>query len=297
MDDRRVVVFPVELEGQRFLSDIRVARVGHIPSQQAFRRGLVFSKHALMYIVKGRGTYRSVPGEPIAVTPGTIFSAWPGGAFDYGPADGETWEEYFIAFSGRRVRLWLEAKLLPRKPPLLTVGVAAEGVERFEDLLQLGSTDRPDILDRAAILLEQLLVTLGYAHRLGRPGPREDLSSRIVKRLRQRFRENVNFRQLAGEHNVSYSTFRRLVERSTGASPQQFLNTLRIRKARELLSRSDSPIKEIGFEVGIPNANYFSRLFGRLEGLSPRAFRRQMGINPSGATSSSGSTRTRSRRS
>ena len=59
----------------------------------------------------------------------------------------------------------------------------------------------------------------------------------------------------------------------TGENFIDYLTSLRIIKAEELLKNSDISIKEICFEVGYRDPNYFSRIFKKNIGITPTEFR------------------------
>jgi two-component system response regulator YesN len=52
----------------------------------------------------------------------------------------------------------------------------------------------------------------------------------------------------------------------------------RISRARELILGTHLPIQEIGERVGLPQAHYFSRLFRKISGMSPRECRARGGF-------------------
>jgi transcriptional regulator GlxA family with amidase domain len=66
----------------------------------------------------------------------------------------------------------------------------------------------------------------------------------------------------------------RLFGLELGTSPKEAYVALRIARAAELLTKSDIPISDIGFEVGFTNAGHFSRVFRQFAGLSPSDHRR-----------------------
>ena len=68
---------------------------------------------------------------------------------------------------------------------------------------------------------------------------------------------------------------RRLFRQSTGETPTEALTRLRLTHACTLLSRKGSamPVREIALLSGFYDADYFSRLFRRAMGCSPRAYR------------------------
>ena len=68
--------------------------------------------------------------------------------------------------------------------------------------------------------------------------------------------------------------FERLFKRSMGCSPIEYLLELRISKAKEFLEDSDLNISEIAAEAGFDSSQYFSLVFKKLVGFSPRHYRR-----------------------
>ncbi|MGN1023239.1 MAG: helix-turn-helix domain-containing protein [Lachnospiraceae bacterium] len=78
----------------------------------------------------------------------------------------------------------------------------------------------------------------------------------------------------AFQMNKSYlaSTFRK----ETGTTVTTYLNTLRINRACLRLNTTADPIGDIAAGVGIPNVNYFTRLFRKQKNLTPTAYRQQI---------------------
>lgn len=66
-----------------------------------------------------------------------------------------------------------------------------------------------------------------------------------------------------------------LLASEIGSSYKQYLNTLRIDKAKYLLVQSDLPIATIASEVGYCYANSFSRAFRNIVGITPQSFRQE----------------------
>ncbi len=65
-----------------------------------------------------------------------------------------------------------------------------------------------------------------------------------------------------------------LIKERTGDSPIIYLNRLRIRKAQELLRRTEQSVTEIAFACGFQSSQYFARTFKHLTGgRTPRGYR------------------------
>lgn len=85
--------------------------------------------------------------------------------------------------------------------------------------------------------------------------------------------EELNVPQIARMVHMSESYFSHVFKRDMGMAFMQYVNTMRIARAKELLQKSDLKINEIAVQVGIPNANYFSTLFKKITGKYPSQFR------------------------
>ncbi len=116
-----------------------------------------------------------------------------------------------------------------------------------------------------------------HAYRVGQADLHRDeaiaaLQSWLTKHLNQ----PVTLADLAAESGLSQRSLSRRFKLATGQSPLDYLNTMRLRTARELLQQSNLSIAELAQTVGISDPNYFSRLFRREYGETPGNYRRKV---------------------
>lgn len=79
---------------------------------------------------------------------------------------------------------------------------------------------------------------------------------------------------LAALAGMSRSTFAKRFQGAYGTGPMEMLRTVRLRRAAELLSSSDLPVKRIAELVGYQSRSYFSRAFEAEHGAPPDGFRK-----------------------
>jgi len=79
--------------------------------------------------------------------------------------------------------------------------------------------------------------------------------------------------QLAPAIGMSESQLYRKLKALTGKSTAVFIRTIRLHKARELLSTSSLNVSEIAYETGFSDPAWFSRVFKEEFGVSPNTFR------------------------
>jgi AraC-like DNA-binding protein len=79
-------------------------------------------------------------------------------------------------------------------------------------------------------------------------------------------------------------SFERRFQLATGMSPLEYVHTLRLEEAKQMLESTDSPIEAIANEVGYEDAGFFSRLFRRQVALTPAQYRKRFGAMRSALT-------------
>lgn len=96
---------------------------------------------------------------------------------------------------------------------------------------------------------------------------------RIIRYLEEHFCEEIVFEDMAKEIGISYSYMRKIVYELTGKSLIDYMNMLRIQKAKQILLESNLNMTQIATEVGYYNVQSFNRFFRKYEGMSPSNYR------------------------
>ena len=96
---------------------------------------------------------------------------------------------------------------------------------------------------------------------------------RAVVYMRENYVKRITVAELARVASMSESNFYAAFKRSMGASPLAYLNNYRLSLAADMLTESSESVSEISFSVGITDPLYFSRLFGKTYGMTPKKYR------------------------
>ncbi|MDF2878620.1 MAG: uncharacterized protein K0S30_1716 [Clostridia bacterium] len=99
------------------------------------------------------------------------------------------------------------------------------------------------------------------------------LIQKIKDYLEAHYREDISLKQAAEMIGFSSFYFSKLMKEYLNTSYVEYLASVRMRKARDLLETTDKTISEIGYEVGYADANYFTRAFKRIEGMTPTEYK------------------------
>lgn len=83
--------------------------------------------------------------------------------------------------------------------------------------------------------------------------------------------------QMTRLSGLAERSFARRFTQATGMAPLEYVHTLRLEEAKQMLEAGEQPVEGIANEVGYEDAAFFSRLFRRKVGLTPVQYRRRFG--------------------
>lgn len=86
-------------------------------------------------------------------------------------------------------------------------------------------------------------------------------------------REDMSLNTVAAQVNISPSYFSAIFSAQTGQTFVEYLTSVRLDRAKELLMCSTMRTAEIGYEVGYKDSHYFSYIFKKVVGCSPKDYR------------------------
>ena len=72
---------------------------------------------------------------------------------------------------------------------------------------------------------------------------------------------------------VSRSALNRKVKQNTGVTPLEFIKTIRIQRACQMLKTEQYTVNEVAYECGFSDPKYFSKCFKSVIGLTPTDYR------------------------
>jgi two-component system response regulator YesN len=87
--------------------------------------------------------------------------------------------------------------------------------------------------------------------------------------------EDMSLQLVSSNVNVSSNHFSAIFRKETGITFIDYLTTVRMEKAKDLLTTTSMKTSDVGFEVGYRDPHYFSYIFKKTQGMSPKEFRRQ----------------------
>lgn len=153
---------------------------------------------------------------------------------------------------------------------------------RDQFIILLAESARPTIGTRALTeaLLKQCLILLlrRMIQRGTAPLPwmiavTDDRLARALRAILERSAEPFTVERLAAIAGMSRSSFAAHFTQAFGQSPMNLLRAARLRRARELLVTTDTPVSQIAHEAGFVGRSNFSRAFRKMYAVDPTSFR------------------------
>ncbi|GJM12890.1 MAG: AraC family transcriptional regulator [Pseudohongiella sp.] len=96
---------------------------------------------------------------------------------------------------------------------------------------------------------------------------------KVQEWLDQNYQRNVVISAVAKQFKLSVRSLNRRFKLATNSSPLQYLQTLRIEHAKELLKQSNLAVSEVADLVGYQDASYFTSMFKKLSAVTPIEYR------------------------
>lgn len=101
------------------------------------------------------------------------------------------------------------------------------------------------------------------------------LLQQIDQYVEQNFKNKISLDEIADELHVNRSYLSRFYKNKTGINLFDTILNLRIEAAKEYLLNTDMKTYEISEAIGVDDAGYFSKMFKKITGVSPKEFRKQ----------------------
>lgn len=114
-------------------------------------------------------------------------------------------------------------------------------------------------------------VTVSMANR--KKNQLENIISKAINYISKNYDNDISLDDVSREVNINPYYFSKRFKEETGVNFIDYLTEIRIKKAKELLENRNLSIKEICSKVGYSDPNYFSRIFKKIENVTPSDYR------------------------
>lgn len=243
------------------------------------QNGRILSEYQFVYISKGKGIFASESTKKVNVRKGQMLILFPGQWHSYRPLAETGWNEYYIGFEGDVIDKLVANGFISTQNQVLDVGTNEELMNLFSTAIKIAKEDKKSAQQYLSGIVFHILGMILSLSQNRNYDARD--STQVIERAKIIMRENlhkdIDVKGIASNLGKSYSWFRKFFKEYTGYAPAQYFQELKLRKAKELLTETNLPIKEIAYELNFSSIEYFLSFFKKRAKITPSEYRKLSG--------------------
>ncbi len=279
--ERSIVLPPMIIEMEEndpLVSNLYLTDIGYYPCATYHYRSRqkAIDQYVLIYCVDGSGWYR-VGDKEYKVHKNQFFILPAGKPHEYGADQGNEWTIYWIHFRGYLASIYAEGAHRPQDIKISLSSRMSERNNIFEEIFHtLELNQNLENLRYSSSLLHHYLASMRYLEQYRHAVKKKDdvdVVDAAIHYMKENIENRITLQDVITYIGYSASRFSTLFKKKTGSTPLNYFNQLKIQRSCYLLKNTDMRINQICYKIGIEDSLYFSRLFSKTMGMSPREFR------------------------
>ena len=104
----------------------------------------------------------------------------------------------------------------------------------------------------------------------------EKMIDNVISEIREHYMEDISLTSLSTKYNISMGHLSKMIKEQLQVNFSDYIASLRIQRAKELLRDDSRSIQEISEIVGYNDYFYFTKVFKKIEGISPSKYRKSI---------------------
>ncbi|MCR5735597.1 MAG: response regulator [Lachnospiraceae bacterium] len=109
-----------------------------------------------------------------------------------------------------------------------------------------------------------------------KPPVSDKMIDNVISDIREHYTEDISLTSLAAKYNISTGHLSNMIKEHLQVNFSDYIASLRIQRAKELLRDDGYSIQEIAEIVGYNDYFYFTKVFKKIEGISPSKYRKNI---------------------
>lgn len=276
MSEELKAVYEPGYTGPRTIPNDVILYTGAVRYERGQHAAGVFYQWDMLLVIEGMAHWTTPVGE-FETSPGDLLILRPGcGGKWVVPKSQSHWQAVWALFHPRPH--WQEW-LLDLMGPHMALHFPVEDESVYKRLVcGLQATHRLNVggsfhrQEWALLALERALLTLHSYRTL--QGEAADLRmQQAIRFMHQHYTRPLTIREIARSIHMSESHFSFVFRRQMGMTPMEYMEDMRLRRAKEMLRLHGMSINQIATALGYRNAAYFTRRFRLHTGQTPSAYR------------------------
>ncbi len=279
---QKAIVLPRKIllkycEQNKIIGNLYITDIGYYPKAKFYYRERPHGadQHILIYCHEGSGE-AVIKKDKYLIDAGDIFIVPMNTGHKYVANETNPWTIYWIHFKGSisDSLIGLFNKQVQGYKGFIKYN--EQSINLFNEMYnQLERGYGIDNLIYCNMCLGHFLTTMIYNDRYEPRNQfnKKDVLDKAIDLLSNNISEMLTLEKMAAAVNLSPSHFSFLFKKKTGFSPIEYFNHLKVQKACQYLLFTELKVWEIAFELGIDDPYYFTRMFTKVMGLSPKNYK------------------------
>jgi len=281
-EEEKLFILPdymqTELSRCELTRDLFVSDIGFFPhAHHHYReRPEGSSSHIFIFCSEGEGWIEIDQQDAIALTPNHLAVIPATTPHRYGASAQSPWSIYWFHLQGDHAAAFIHMYGMDAGPVHLPIGAQSDFKDIFDKcyILLSDKTYSLPIHTHVSQSIRQLISSIGIsAGGTAKDKKREQYMELAIRYMTDRLEESIKLPELAKHTGLSKQHLILLFNEEAGIPPIEYFLRLKIQKATQLLSLTGLSIKEVAASIGLSDPYYFSRLFKKMTGSSPSAYR------------------------
>ena len=283
-DGQHLIVLPKKIAADFLTKDpvtrqVYITDIGYYPKARFHyaERPAGISQHIIIYCIEGKG-WIEINKKRIEISPSQFIAIPANTPHKYGAGEEEPWTIYWVHFKGEIAAYIIQLILQNSENYKPNLSYDENRIKLFETVYSnLEKGYGWDTLRYVNMIFTHFLSSLIYEAKFSdeEQGIETGIIAQTIELMQKKINTVLTLKEFARFANLSVSHFSAVFRKNTGYSPIEYFNHLKIQKACQYLTFTNMPIKEMAISLGIEDPYYFSRMFTKLMGISPRQYRKK----------------------
>lgn len=281
----RFISLPAELLDQYgkdpLIGNLYLRKIGFFPKVKFHfvqkNKGVDYAM--LIYCVAGKGWY-IISGKKYEIKENQFVIIPPHTPYSFGAEEQDPWTIYWMHFRGKLIPSFLPSHSLPLTILPCDHSRMQDRIELFEEIYScyaLGYIKEYMTYSSTCLylFLASFLWVEQYRHSQIPSLKEYPFSSKVIHYMQENLEKDLSLAQFAAYFKYSPSHFSLLFNKETGVSPINYFIRLKVQKACQYIALTNLKLNEIATKLGFEEPAYFTRVFTKIMGISPSAYRKK----------------------